>query len=226
MDLLLFWNDVYLHVCLGHKGNSMAAVVGYINGSATQYVAHIRAQTASMEMVETLTDAMLSIFKAFRANNGGKMPEHLVIFRDGVSDQQFEHVNTKELPLIQEAIILSGYELKDVKICIVICQKRHNTRVVCEDMSSGSMKYVNPCPGLVVDATCGPNSIANATNVEYYLNSHASPKGTSKCCKYTVIYDQIKFKLSEIELLSYWSCYLCCRCTKSVSYPTPAYYAQ
>lgn len=49
--------------------------------------------------------------------------------------------------------------------------------------------------------------------------------GTSKPCRYIVIHDEIGFKLSEIELLSYWTTYLYCRATKSVSYATPAYYA-
>ena len=32
-------------------------------------------------------------------------------------------------------------------------------------------------------------------------------------------------QLSELELLTYWTTYLYCRCNKSVSYATPAYYA-
>jgi hypothetical protein len=57
------------------------------------------------------------------------------------------------------------------------------------------------------------------------LNSHTAIQGTSKPTKYSVIYDEIGFKLAEIELMSYWLCYLYARCTKSVSIVTPAYYA-
>ncbi len=32
-------------------------------------------------------------------------------------------------------------------------------------------------------------------------------------------------KLAEIELLTFWMTHLYCRCTRSVSYATPAYYA-
>ena len=35
----------------------------------------------------------------------------------------------------------------------------------------------------------------------------------------------IILQMSELELLTYWLTYLYCRCTKSVSYATPAYYA-
>jgi eukaryotic translation initiation factor 2C len=40
-----------------------------------------------------------------------------------------------------------------------------------------------------------------------------------------LIYDEIGLKLSEIELFTYWTTHLYCRCTRSVSYATPAYYA-
>jgi eukaryotic translation initiation factor 2C len=61
--------------------------------------------------------------------------------------------------------------------------------------------------------------------VEFYLNSHTAIQGTSKPTKYTLVYDEIGFKLGELELMSYWLCYLYVRCTKSVSIVTPAYYA-
>ena len=50
-------------------------------------------------------------------------------------------------------------------------------------------------------------------------------QGTAKPCKYALIFDEIGFKLSELELLTYWTTYLYARCNKSVSYATPAYYA-
>lgn len=87
----------------------------------------------------------------------------------------------------------------------------------------------------------------NSSINEFYLNSHIAIQGTSKPCKYSLIYDEIGFKvasmtiylfffycmydgchvlqMSELELLTYWLTYLYCRCTKSVSYATPAYYA-
>ena len=53
----------------------------------------------------------------------------------------------------------------------------------------------------------------------------ALSQGTAKPCKYALIFDEIGFKLSELELLTYWTTYLYARCNKSVSYATPAYYA-
>lgn len=57
--------------------------------------------------------------------------------------------------------------------------------------------------------------------VEFYLLSHHTPHGTAIPTKYTLIYDQIGWKLTELELFTYWTTFLSCRCTKSVSIATP-----
>ncbi len=79
--------------------------------------------------------------------------------------------------------------------------------------------------GIVIDANSGLNSIVSGRYVEFYLNSHIAIQGTAKPCKYALVYDEIGFKLSELELLTYWTCYLYARCNRSVSLATPAYYA-
>jgi Piwi domain len=87
------------------------------------------------------------------------------------------------------------------------------------------MTYINPCPGLCVDASGGANSISSGHLNEFYLNSHVAIQGTAKPCKYTLVHDEIGFKISELELMTYWLTYLYCRANKSVSYASPAYYA-
>jgi hypothetical protein len=93
--------------------------------------------------------------------------------------------------------------------------------LVYED-SPGS--YINVCPGVCSDSL-GRNSISSAIINEFYLNSHTAIQGTAKACKYSLLYDEIGFKMSELKLLTYWLCYLYARCNKSVSLATPAYYA-
>lgn len=67
--------------------------------------------------------------------------------------------------------------------------------------------------------------ITSPTLNEFYLNSHAAIQGTSKPCRYTLLYDNIGFKMSELQLLTYWTTFLYSRCDRAVSYATPAYYA-
>jgi hypothetical protein len=119
-------------------------------------------------------------------------------------------------------ILFSSQGQLTTKISFVVCQKRHKTRLVYEETPN---YFINTCPGLCVDATGGEHSIASANIVEFYLNSHTAIQGTAKACKYSLLYDEIGLTISELEMLTYWSCYLYSRCTKSVSLATPAYYA-
>ena len=75
-----------------------------------------------------------------------------MIYRDGVSDGQLQQVIDSELPMIREAITQHGViNAEDVKITIVVCQKRHHTRVVYQDSTVPDGPYHNPCPGLTID---------------------------------------------------------------------------
>jgi eukaryotic translation initiation factor 2C len=210
------------HAEAGSNRKSMAAVVASMNGQASQYVAQISAQETRLEMVSQLEDIMKKHFDTFKSRNSGRMPEHVLVYRDGVADGQFEQVLQRELPAIRGAAQLCGATEDSLKISIVICQKGHHTRLVFEETPG---TFINPCPGLVVDSRGGSSSISSASINEFYLNSHAAIQGTAKPCKYALIHDEIGFKLSELELLTYWTCYLYARCNKSVSYATPAYYA-
>lgn len=202
------------------KSPTLAAVVGSINGQASQYVAHISAQAPHVEMVAALDKAMFALLKTFKEKNFGKLPEHIIVYRDGVGDGQFAEVLSKEVESIRQALAEHG----DIscKIVVLICQKRHHTRLVYEEKPD---VFMNCCPGLCVDATGKERSIVSAVHNEFYLNSHTAIQGTAKSCKYTLILDEIGMKIAELELLTYWSCYLYTRCNRSVSLATPAYYA-
>lgn len=62
------------------------------------------AQGPRVEIVAALTEAMVHLFTAFRQRNSGMMPEHVVVYRDGVGDGQFEEVLNKELQSIKDAL--------------------------------------------------------------------------------------------------------------------------
>lgn len=210
----------------GGNKESMAAVVASMDGRASQYVAHLSAQSSRVKIVSMLQEAMVTLLKSFRDRNNGMMPCSIVVFRCGVSDGQFEQIIEKEVTVIKDSVQLMGYEYNVVKIAVVVCQKGHHTRIVYnESQSTGHESYLNPCPGLVVDATGGSKSISGNNINEFYLNSHVAIQGTSKPSKYSLIFDEIGFKLSELELLTYWTTYLSARCSNSISYATPAYYA-
>lgn len=212
------------HADRSSDSQSVASVVASMDGRLSQYACSLSLQTSRVEMIQALQDSMETLLTSFKARNRNQMPSRIIVFRDGVADGQFDQVLTKELPSIKGALELMGYQTGSIPISIVVCQKMHHTRIFYEDGG----EFINPCPGLVADAYGGregKDSITSARYLEYYINSHYALQGTAKPCKYTLIYDEIGLKISEIELLTYWSTYLYCRCNKSVSYATPAYYA-
>lgn len=209
----------------GSDRPSIAAVVGSVDRKCSQYVASISSQQGKNDVVQALQEGFKKLVTCFRAKNNGAAPEHFVVYRDGITDSQFQVVLDNELQAMKNGMAELGYTEDAYKIAIVICQKGHHTRIVYEQLSAAEDTYVNPCPGLVVDSFGRDQSITSNFYNEFYLNSHAAIQGTSKPCKYALIFDEIGFKLSELELLSYWTCYLYGRCNRSVSYATPAYYA-
>lgn len=216
-------------------GESIAAVVGTVDSSASQYVSYVRPQGSSrLETVHCLEEAMFRLLGSFRERNGGALPEHIIVYRDGVADNQFEEILEKELSNIQLAIVShkaamqreagEAYVSIPVKIAFTVCQKMHHSRFVCES-PNGPAKFTNLCPGVLIDSSSAINSVTSAKYNEFYLNAHVAIQGTGKAAKYSLLYDEIGLKMMELQLLTYWLTYMYCRCNRSVSVVTPVYYA-
>jgi eukaryotic translation initiation factor 2C len=187
-------------------GPSVAAVVGSMDGKLGQYCAHISAVNG--DPGSNLERAVSSLLDTFCQRNEGNMPRTMIIYRGGVAENQIEAVLEKELHAFKAALMARGYGEGYVKIAIVMCQKRHHARFVYETQDH---EYANPCVGLCIDAsnvyrhgqldTGEPDCVGNVNSAdvnEFYLNSHAAVLGTSKPCKYTLIYDEIGLKVISI----------------------------
>jgi hypothetical protein len=210
----------------GSRNASVSAIVGSMNRTATMYGCHISNQAAKTEVVSGIVDAFYALLAEFKKVNG-VFPKHIIVYRDGVSEGQFAAIMSDEIDSIYTAINQHGCTEEFVKLCVVICSKHHNTRLAYEDIATatGSKTYVNVCPGICIDGSSGDMSITSNDLNEFYICSQAAIQGTAKPCKYTVVYDSIGFTMAEIELITYWSTYLYCRCNKSIGVPAPAKYA-
>lgn len=118
-------------------------------------------------MITNLADMMVSRLKLFQKKNTGKLPERILVYRDGVSEVclmspsfrrshplqgQFNIVRLEEQPLILKAFQAFSTPKGKYrpKLTIIICGKRHHTRFYPteEDSAAGDG---NPRPGTVVD---------------------------------------------------------------------------
>ena len=142
------------------------------------------------------------------------------MFRDGISEGQFLKVLSTELQALKAACreLEEGYE---PLITYLVVQKRHHTRFFPATNNKDDM-YRN---GNVIAGTVVDQGINHPTEGDYYLLSHEGIQGTSRPTHYHVLWDDSDMSADDLERLTYFLCHLYSRCTRSVSYPTPTYYA-
>jgi eukaryotic translation initiation factor 2C len=195
---------------------SIAAVVATMNfPAANRYAARVTPQTHRKERILTFGSMVLDLVNNYEKVNKVK-PKKIVIFRDGVSDGQFDMVLNEELPDIKRAVFNNNYR---PTITLVVAQKRHQTRLFPENEREGGPTGNVP-PGTVVDTT-----IIHPSEFDFYLCSHFGGIGTSKPTHYYVLYDEHRFTSDQLQKLIYNMCYTFARCTKPVSLVPPVYYA-
>ncbi|XP_065869022.1 protein argonaute 5-like isoform X1 [Euphorbia lathyris] len=210
---------------------SIAAVVASMDWpEITKYRGIVSAQTHREEIIQDLyktyqdkarglvhSGMIRELFIEFRKSTGQK-PHRVIIYRDGVSEGQFNQVLLYEMDAIRKACasLEQGY---CPPVTFVVVQKRHHTRFFPAERS-GADKNGNILPGTVVDT-----KICHQREFDFYLNSHASIKGTSRPSHYHVLFDENNFSADVLQMVTNSLCYTYARCTRSVSIVPPAYYA-
>ncbi|KAL2831778.1 ribonuclease H-like domain-containing protein [Aspergillus cavernicola] len=213
---------------------SVAGMVASIDASLGQWPAEIRVQTKSRnEMVEDLDSMLKAHLRRWAKTHKNTFPENIIVYRDGVSEGQYELVTQKELPLLKSAcrdIYPASDTAKNLpRFSIIIVGKRHHTRFY-PTRQEDSDRSNNPLNGTVVD-----RGITEVRNWDFYLQAHTALKGTARPAHYFTVWDEIFLKLKPsppsqntadmLEAITHHMCYLFGRATKAVSICPPAYYA-
>jgi len=211
---------------------SVAAIVASVDQWLAQWPADLRVQTGRQEMVADLTGLCKSRLRLWMAKHG-HFPENILVYRDGVSEGQYNLVLDEELPSIRKACkeLYSASSTKQglPRITIIIVGKRHHTRFYPTNKEDAD-RSSNSQNGTVVD-----RGVTEARNWDFFLQSHTAIQGTACPAHYYIIYDEIfqAQKLAPpftnaadvVEDLTHNLCYLFGRATKAVSLCPPAYYA-
>eukprot|EP00210_Caulerpa_lentillifera_P001708 g1641.t1 len=213
---IVFGADVTHPTSFNKSDPSVGAIVASMDPFLGQFAAKVLTmphREEKMSMKESIRDLFLKFYTRNRVK-----PEGVFLYRDGVSEGQFQNVFEHEYNEIRAACNLLDSEYNP-PITIVLVQKRHHTRLFPTSPQSGDNKD-NVLPGTVLDS-----AITSKFDFDFYLNSHSGIQGTNRPAHYYVLVDENGFGSDGIQLFSYWMCYLYCRCTRSVSYAPPAYYA-
>ncbi|GBB83836.1 hypothetical protein RclHR1_01050010 [Rhizophagus clarus] len=212
-------------------GRSICAVVGSLDNQAARYVTKYRDQERSgREEILKIDEMIKEILEEYceyqqKKKNIKKneivLPLSIIMYRDGVSESQFERVLKFELPKIKEACdkFRQGYK---PKVIFSVVGKRHHTRIYPINPQNGNEadRNGNCLVGTVVD-----KKITHPTLNDFYLQSHYANQGTARPSHYTILHDDIKLTVDQFQSLSNTLCYNFQRATSSVSIPSPTYYA-
>ncbi|KAJ4371250.1 hypothetical protein N0V83_004467 [Neocucurbitaria cava] len=200
---------------------SIAGVVASVDSLFSQYPASMRTQKGRQEMVAQLDEMIVERLKLWQKRNSGRLPNKVIVYRDGVSEGQYRIVLEEEYPAFKKAFDkLYGAESKHPKISIVMVGKRHHTRFYPTKLEDTDGRTGNPKPGTIVD-----RGVTGEKLFDFFLLAHQGLQGTSKPAHYVVLRDDNKFGADQLQSLTHNLCYTFARATRSVSICPPAYYA-
>jgi eukaryotic translation initiation factor 2C len=172
---------------------SVAGVVSNLNGRCGQWPASLTIQESRVEMVTTLSNMVVERLQLWKKKNSS-LPERILVYRDGVSEGQYDLVLKNEYPAILDACKKMNF-LARPKISIVICGKRHHTRFFPTKEEDGDQNG-NPKNGTVVD-----RGVIREREWGFFLQAHHALKGTARACNYAIILDEIGLGADGIEQL-------------------------
>ncbi|XP_073037967.1 protein argonaute 4-like [Primulina eburnea] len=202
---------------------SIAAVVSSRQWpSVSRYRACVRTQSRKVEMIDSLfkrvsdtedEGIIRELLVDYYISSGKRKPDQIIIFRDGVSESQFNQVLNIELNQIIEACKFLD-EKWSPKFVVIVAQKNHHTKFFQPNSPE------NVPPGTVID-----NTICHPKNYDFYLCAHAGMIGTTRPTHYHVLLDQIGFSADDLQELVHSLSYVYQRSTTAISVVAPICYA-
>ncbi|OCH93381.1 Piwi-domain-containing protein [Obba rivulosa] len=201
---------------------SVSAVVGSMDRYLTTYTYSAKAQAPNQEFIDQLDVMMEQLIRDFHSNPANNCwPQRIIFFRDGLSEGQFERVARDELGLIQAAF----QRIKELngrpRVTYVVVTKRHHVRFFPQPNDMSNVARSGNClPGLVVDT-----QITSPVYYDYFLQSQDGLQGTARPSHYTILCDENKMSVDDLQELSFALCHVYASATSSVSIPAPVYYA-
>lgn len=219
---------------------SVAGMVASIDKNLGQWPAILTIQEKSgqekVSKLNVMLKSRLSLWKT--KGKHAELPENILLYRDGVSEGQYEIVLNEELPLLREAckeVYPAALTKKGLPhMTILVVGKRHHTRFFPTVMDKQTMdENTGNCKnGTIVD-----RHVTEARNWDFFLQAHNALQGTARPAHYFIVLDEIFTKrkiptnsgfnnhADVLEDLTHNMCYLFGRATKAVSLCPPAYYA-
>ena len=215
---------------------SIFAVVASRDRSLSQWPVRFGVQKKSCEEVISNKPRLITMFRelleVWQAKNR-KYPENIIVYRDGVSEGQYNAVIEQELAVLREAC--SSCHTRNPRLTLIVVAKRHHTRFYPTERDYADSTNNAKC-GTVVD-----RGITQAQTWDFFLQSHSvikggtnKPSGTARPAHYVVLHDEVfeeRFKSNpadkadQLQQITHNMCYLYGPATKAISICPPVYLA-
>lgn len=196
---------------------AIASVVASLDRFSAKYVSRVAAQKASND-IGRLPQLLYELFLAYYQATQRK-PEHVVYYRDGVSDSEQHDILQTEMKALRQACMMVSASYQP-PVTFIVVNTHHHMRAFAT-RSSDEDRSGNIQPGTVIDS-----GVVDPHRFDFYLYGHSGLQGTSCPAHYSVLYDENGMSAEDVHKLSYQLCYTFARCTRSVSVVPPVYYAQ
>ena len=203
------------HASPGSLQPSMAALTVSMDALCLRYAAACETNGHRVEMITTsnMEQMLMPLFKNWMETVGqGRKPAHVIYFRDGVSEGQYQHVMQQEVRDLKRVwTALFGNDtraLKEIKFTVIVASKRHHIRFFPQKGDSNG----NPQPGTLVE-----KDVTHPFEYDFYLNSHSAIQGTARPVHYHVLMDEMNMSANELQNMIYEQCYQYMRSTTPVS---------
>lgn len=227
-DTMILGADV-THPSTDGRKTKLPSVAGVVmcDKYLARYHSTLSLQNRRQEMITRLGDMVVRMVQKWKAMYN-TLPRNVLIYRDGVSEGQYDMVRDHEMRSIKNACgpIYASASVPQPRITIIIVTKRNHTRFA--PMHNADDK-ANCRAGLVVD-----RGITDTSLWDFFFQPHSTLQGTARPGHYVVVHDEIFRPYSKAKNLNPADvcqdltqslCYTFGRATRAVGICTPAYYA-
>ncbi|XP_060844955.1 piwi-like protein Siwi [Rhopalosiphum padi] len=209
-----------------NKSKSYGAFIATMDTCFTSFFSCVQQHTSGQELSTFFSVNTIKALNKFKIKNN-KLPDIIIIYRDGVGDGQIEYVQKTEVEQVKEAC-KQIYKDQKVGLAFIIVKKRINTKF----FKFKDTKHENPQPGTVVDSTVtDPSDPSNPTLYDFYLVSQHAKQGTVTPTHYKVIFNSLSLseamKLSPIHIqkITYKLTHLYYNWSGTIRVPAPCHLA-
>lgn len=130
---------------------SIAAVVASKDPYLCQWPGSVIPQKGKVEMVQELAKMVQKRLQCWKRYNK-QLPTKIIVYRDGVSEGQFDQVLGIELKSVRDGCEKVYGQGNLPKLTVIFCNKRHNTRAFpTKDQDADARNGFNCQPGTVFD---------------------------------------------------------------------------